>query len=41
MTMFFHPDLVRTLSDDRRARSERQARESRTRRDYKRKNRHR
>jgi hypothetical protein len=41
MTMFFHPDLVHYLVDDRRAQSERQARESRTRRDYKRKSRHR
>jgi len=41
MTIFFHPDLVQYLVDDRRSRAERQARESRSRRDYKRKSRHR
>jgi hypothetical protein len=41
MTLFLHPELARTICDDRRARFERQARESRLRRDHKRKSHHR
>jgi hypothetical protein len=41
MTLFIHPELARTICDDHRARFQRQARESRLRRDYKRKSRHR
>jgi hypothetical protein len=39
--MLIHPDLIRIIADDRRVRAERMARESRTRRDHKRYDRHR
>jgi hypothetical protein len=39
--MFLHDELARALADDRRSRFERQARESRLRREFKRKSRHR
>ena len=41
MSMFNHPDLMRVIAQDRRSHLERQARESRLRRDYKKSHRHR
>jgi hypothetical protein len=41
MTLFTHPDLLRVIAQDRRTHLERQARESRLRRDFKKRNRHR